>query len=112
MILTNFSAVLDFVKLVGMVLLIEKLSRKNVSQEAKTLICFILLAVAFLSEVNCSRIESIENGLNTLRSRSLLADKNDQNFMAPLKNLFFDAILFKGAVSIATVSANYLSFSE
>jgi len=57
---SNFSAVLDFARIVGTVLLIEKLSRKGATQEAKTFIISFLIAVAFLTEVFLARVERNE----------------------------------------------------
>ena len=64
LLLSNFSAVLDFVRIIGMALLVEKMSRKGASQEAKTFIVCILVALAFLTEVFTSRVESVETQLN------------------------------------------------
>ena len=92
--------------------MVEKLSRKGMGKEARTLLCFILLLIAFLTEVYDSRIDRTMNTLNSLKSRSLLADKNDLNMAAPMKDLFIYAILFKGFVSALAVGANYTSFSN
>ena len=64
LLLSNFSAVLDFVRIIGTALLVEKFSRKGASQEAKTFILSILVAIAFLTEVFTSRVESLEMQLN------------------------------------------------
>ena len=65
--LTSFSAVLDFVRIVGTVLLIEKLCRRNkglLSGETNFQICIALVCTAFLTEVYLSKIEKSESTLN------------------------------------------------
>ena len=77
LILSSFSAVLDFVRIVGMTFLIEKLSRKGVSSEAKTFIYLTIAAIAFLIECCNYRIDKDENNLDELSTRSLLADRSN-----------------------------------
>ena len=112
LLLSNFSAVLDFVRIIGMALLVEKMSRKGASQEAKTFIVCILVALAFLTEVFTSRVETIETQLNKLRSANIFADQASLNLMEPMKDLFLNAIIFKGAVSLASLAANTMSKSD
>ena len=95
-----------------MALLVEKMSRKGASQEAKTFIVCILVALAFLTEVFTSRVETIESQLNKLRSANIFADQASLNLMEPMKDLFLNAIIFKGAVSLASLAANSMSKSD
>ena len=109
LILSSFSAVLDFARIIGTTFLIEKLNRKGVSSEAKSLIYLTLFTVTFLTEVCNSRIDKNEASLNALSSRSLLADKStDDLTWEPLKLLFANAIFFKGTVALGAISVNFL----
>ena len=108
LILTSFSAVLDFVRIIGTTFLIEKLNRKATSSEAKTFILLTLLTVTFLTEVCNSRILKNEASLNVISSRSLLAEKSIELTWEPMKNLITNAIVFKGVIGFGSISANYL----
>ena len=63
MIVTSFSAVLDFVRIIGTTFLVEKLSRKNVSSEAKSFLYLALLVIAFMTEVCNSSIAKNETNM-------------------------------------------------
>ena len=108
LILSSFSAVLDFVRIIGTTFLIEKLNRKATSSEAKSFILLTLLTVTFMTEVCNSRIDKNEASLNALSSRSLFAEKSSELTWEPLKNLIANAILFKGTVAFGAISANFL----
>lgn len=74
LLITSLSSVIDLLRIVGTTLLVEKLTRKGVSQEAKSFIMFSLVAVAFMTEVCVTRIESNENSLDQIGQKSLLSD--------------------------------------
>ena len=107
LILSSFSAVLDFVRIVGTTFLIEKLSRKGVSSEAKTFIYLTIAAIAFLTECCNYRIDKDETKLDELSSRSLLADRSNQLIFGPMQELFLNTIAFKGVISLGAIAANY-----
>ena len=113
LILSSFSALFDFVRIIGTTFLIEKLNRKGIGSEAKTFIYLTLAAVTFMAEVCNSRIDKNEASLNELSSRSLLVDKTLDSASSmwtnePLKLLFGNTILLKGAVALCSIAANYL----
>ena len=112
LLVSGVSAVLDFARIVGTTFLIEKTTRKGVSKESATFIYLALLALAFVTEVCSARVERSEASLTELSQRSLLADKSDSYAYAPMKDLFLNAVLLKGALAAAAIGANHLGASD
>ena len=105
-----FSSLLDFIRIVGVVFLVEKLTRRSWKPYSGFLYAVIAIVV-LLSEYCSIEMERLEKSMSELHKDTLFDnDRTSQIIQSKeFKAIIVTGVIVKGATALMSIGANYMS---